>query len=129
MLNIIESQDSTYELVVYLYYAYACRVTENKIKKILEEAGIIISAGKISNILTQEKKEELTKEREVILKAGLESSSYFHIGDTGLKHEVQEIKSAHRLPSRPAQKQKVPHACVGIAFYDLLDSCFYIRVY
>jgi len=46
LLNIIESQDSTYELVVYLYYAYACRVTENKIKKILEEAGIIISAGK-----------------------------------------------------------------------------------
>ena len=79
--------------------------------------------------MTQEKKEELTKEREVILKAGLESSSYFHIDDTGLKHEVQEIKSAHRLPSRPAQKQKVPHACVGIAFYDLLDSCFYIRVY
>ena len=57
MLNIIESQDSTYmsyELVVYLYYA--CRVTENKIKKILEEAEIIISAGKISNILTQEKR-------------------------------------------------------------------------
>ena len=38
-----------HELVVYLYYAYACRVTENKIKKILEEAGIIISAGEISN--------------------------------------------------------------------------------
>ena len=57
MLNIIESQDSTYmsyELVVYLYYA--CRVTENKIKKILEEEGIIISAGEISNILTQEKR-------------------------------------------------------------------------
>ena len=44
----------SYELVVYLYYA--CRVTENKIKKILEEAEIIISAGKISNILTQEKR-------------------------------------------------------------------------
>ena len=62
-------------------------VTENKIKKILEEAGIIISACEISNILTQEKKEELTKERKEILKAGLESSSYFHIDDTGLKHE------------------------------------------
>ena len=32
------------------------RVTENKIKKILEEVGIIISAGEISNILTQEKR-------------------------------------------------------------------------
>jgi len=94
-------------------------VTENKIKKILEEAGIIISAGEISNILTQEKKEELTKERKEILKAGLESSSYFHIDDTGLNHEGQKLKSAYRLPSRPAQK--VPHACVGIAFYDLLD--------
>ena len=46
----------SYELVVYLYYAYACGVTENKIKKILEEEGIIISAGEISNILTQEKR-------------------------------------------------------------------------
>jgi len=106
LLNIIESQDSTYELVVYLYYAYACRVTENKIKKILEEAGIIISAGKISYIMTQEKKEELTKEREEILKAGLESSSYFHTDDTGLNHEVQEIKSAHRLPIAPSSKTK-----------------------
>ncbi|MCD6209587.1 MAG: hypothetical protein J7J01_01600 [Methanophagales archaeon] len=72
----------------------------------MEEAGIIISAGKISYIMTQEKKEELTKEREEILKAGLESSSYFHIGDTGLNHEVQEINSTHRLPSRPVQKNK-----------------------
>jgi len=80
-----EFGDDLKAFVVYLYYA--CRVTENKIKKILEEAGIIISAGEISNILTQEKKEELTKEREEILKAGLESSSYFHIDDTGLKHE------------------------------------------
>ena len=55
MLNIIESQAQLiHELVVYLYYA--CRVTENKIKKILEEAGVIISAGEISNILTQEKR-------------------------------------------------------------------------
>ncbi|MDI6886362.1 MAG: transposase [archaeon] len=80
-----EFEDDLKAFVVYLYYA--CRVTENKIKKILEEAGIIISAGEISNILTQEKKEELTKEREEILKVGLESSIYFHTDDTGLKHE------------------------------------------
>ncbi len=41
----------------YLYFD--CRVTENKIKTILEESGIIISEGQISNILTKEKKEEL----------------------------------------------------------------------
>lgn len=80
-----EFGDDLKAFVVYLYYA--CRVTENKIKKILEEAGIIISAGEISNILTQEKREELKKEREEILKVGLESSTYFHTDDTGLKHE------------------------------------------
>ncbi|MFZ2070375.1 MAG: transposase [Halobacteriota archaeon] len=58
-----------------------------ELKRILEEAGVTISAGEISNILTQEKKEELTREREEILKAGLESSGYFHTDDTGLKHK------------------------------------------
>jgi len=80
-----EFEDDLKAFVVYLYYA--CRVTENKIKKILEEAGIIISAGEISNILTQEKKEELKKEKEEILKVGLEHSNYFHTDDTGIKHK------------------------------------------
>lgn len=71
--------------IVYLYYA--CRVTENKIKKILEEWGIIISEGEISNILTQEKKEELTIEKEEILKAGMINSNYIHIDDTGTRHK------------------------------------------
>ena len=80
-----EFKDELKAFIVYLYYA--CRVTENKIKKILEESGIIISEGEISNILTQEKKEELKKEKEEILKAGLESSNHFHTDDTGLKHK------------------------------------------
>ena len=79
-----EFENDLKAFVVYLYYA--CRVTENKIKGILEEAGIIISEGEISNILTQEKKEELTKEREEILKVGLGCSNYFHTDDTGIKH-------------------------------------------
>jgi hypothetical protein len=54
--------------IVYLYFG--CRVTENKIKTILEESGIIISEGQISNILTKEKKEEMTKEKEDIFVAG-----------------------------------------------------------
>jgi hypothetical protein len=70
--------------IVYLYYA--CRVTENKIKKMLEESGIIISKGEISNILTQEKKEELKNEKEGIVMAGLDCSNYFHIDDTGIRH-------------------------------------------
>ncbi len=71
--------------IVYLYFG--CRVTENKIKAILEESGIIISEGEISNILTKEKKEEMTKEKEDIFNAGMENSSYIHMDDTGMKHK------------------------------------------
>jgi hypothetical protein len=39
------------EIIAYLYYAE--RVTENKIHRILEEIGIIVSEGDISNILTK----------------------------------------------------------------------------
>jgi len=71
--------------IVYLYFG--CRVTENKIKTILEESGIIISEGEISNILTKEKKEEMTKEKEDIFIAGMENSTYIHMDDTGMKHK------------------------------------------
>lgn len=71
--------------IVYLYFG--CRVTENKIKTILEESGIIISEGQISNILTKEKKEEITKEKEDIFIAGMANSSYVHMDDTGMKHK------------------------------------------
>ena len=71
--------------IVYLYFG--CRVTENKIKTILEESGIIISEGQISNILTKERKEEMTNEKEDIFIAGMENSSYLHMDDTGMKHK------------------------------------------
>jgi len=71
--------------IVYLYFG--CRVTENKIKTILEESGIIISEGQISNILTKEKKEEMTKEKEDIFIAGMANSTYVHMDDTGMKHK------------------------------------------
>jgi hypothetical protein len=71
--------------IVNLYFN--CRVTENKIKTILEESGIIISEGQISNILTKEKKEEMTKEKEDIFIAGMENSTFVHMDDTGMKHK------------------------------------------
>jgi len=71
--------------IAYLYFAG--RVTENKIKKILEESGVIISAGQISDILTKEKKEEFSKEKQDIFDAGLNSANYFHIDDTGGRHK------------------------------------------
>ena len=71
--------------IVYLYFG--CRVTENKIKTILEESGIIISEGEISNILTKEKKDEMTKEKGDIFIAGMANSNYIHMDDTGMKHK------------------------------------------
>jgi len=71
--------------IVYLYYAG--RVTENKIQKILEESGIIISAGEISNILTKDKKGEFSAEKKAIFESGMEQAKYFHTDDTRARHD------------------------------------------
>lgn len=70
-------------LCISLYFDY--RVTENKIAELLSDHGIYISEGAISNILTGEKADELSKEKESILKAGLKSINYQHIDDTGFR--------------------------------------------
>ncbi|MBU4445508.1 transposase [bacterium] len=71
---------------VHLQY-YPCRVPEKKIWKILQEAGIVISQGHISNILTKNKKEKFSKEKDTIFEVGMKSSEYFHIDETGARHE------------------------------------------
>lgn len=63
------------------------RAPEKKIKKILKESGISISGGEISNILTRERREEFTKEKEEIFDEGMNSSDYFQIDDTGARHD------------------------------------------
>lgn len=70
--------------VVYLYFA--CRVPEKKIWKVLTEAGIIISEGQISNILIKVRREEFSQEKEDIFKAGMMSTDYFHMDNTGARH-------------------------------------------
>jgi hypothetical protein len=62
------------------------RVTENKIQKILEGIGIIISEGTISNIMIEEKRDEFTAEKNAIFKNGMENADYFQIDDTGARH-------------------------------------------
>ena len=62
------------------------RVTENKIQKILESIGIIISEGTISNIMIEEKRDEFTAEKNAIFKNGMENADYFQIDDTGARH-------------------------------------------
>jgi len=65
---------------------YSGRVTENKIRKILKEMGIIISKGQISNILTKDKKDKFSAEKQAIFESGMEQARYFHTDDTGARH-------------------------------------------
>ena len=80
-----EFQSDLKAFIVYLYYAG--RVTEKKIQKILEEAGIIISTGEISNILTKDKKDEFTAEKQAIFESGMDQAKYFHTDDTMARHD------------------------------------------
>ncbi len=71
--------------IVNLYYKG--RVTEHKIKDILEEAGISISEGEISDILTKEKQDEFTKDKNDIFEAGIKHSEYVNSDDSGARHK------------------------------------------
>ncbi len=69
--------------VIMLYFEL--RVTEEKILNLLQSAGIVISAGQISNILIKKHLDLFAEERKQILRAGLETTSYQHIDDTGAR--------------------------------------------
>ena len=69
-------------LVITLYYA--ANMSEPKVIELLSHMGIIISAGQISNILTK-KNEQWHAEKDEIYQAGLNSSRWQHIDDTGTR--------------------------------------------
>jgi regulator of replication initiation timing len=71
--------------IAYLYYAG--RVTENKIQRILEEIGVIISEGEISNILTKEKSNAFAIEKQAIFETGINHADYLNIDETGARHK------------------------------------------
>jgi hypothetical protein len=71
--------------IAYLYYAG--RVTENRIHKILEESGIIISEGEISNILTKEKSNVFAMEKKSLFETGVHHANYLNIDETGARHK------------------------------------------
>ncbi|VAW32151.1 hypothetical protein MNBD_CPR01-264, partial [hydrothermal vent metagenome] len=69
-------------LVITLYYA--TNTSEPKIIELLSNMGIYISKGQISNILIK-KNEQWHAEKDEIYKAGLNSSNWQHIDDTGTR--------------------------------------------
>ena len=60
-------------------------MTENKIASFLNSNGLLISEGTISNILIREESGSLTQVKNGIFEAGLSSSTYQQIDDTGMK--------------------------------------------
>jgi hypothetical protein len=67
-----------------LFWYFHSRIPQNRIHKMLSDIGIIISSGEISNIIVKEG-EAFFKEAKDIAQAGIESSSYQHIDDTGAR--------------------------------------------
>jgi FtsZ-binding cell division protein ZapB len=69
-------------LVITLYYG--AEVTEPKLIEFLRHCGLSISAGQLSHLLTKDQ-ERWHTEKEEIYQAGLQSSSWQHIDDTGTR--------------------------------------------
>jgi len=69
--------------VIMLYFEL--RVPEEKILNLLQSAGIVISAGQISNILIKKHLQVFAEERKDVLRAGLQTTPYHHIDDTGAR--------------------------------------------
>jgi hypothetical protein len=69
-----------------LYQYYHCHVTQPFLLEQLHEIGIDISSGHLNNLLI-EGKEEFHWEKDDILSAGLEVSSYINVDDTGARHK------------------------------------------
>lgn len=65
-------------------FTFALNVTEGKIKDFLETAGISISSGQIGAIIKQEVG-RLAPEKEAVYEAGLRSTPWQQIDDTGAK--------------------------------------------
>lgn len=79
-----QSFGSGIEAFILLLY-FQLRVTQNKIHKLLTSIGTVISEGQISNVITKKHLAKFEKEREEIVRAGLESSSYQQTDDTGAR--------------------------------------------
>jgi hypothetical protein len=77
-----------------LYQHYHCLVTQPLLLEQLHEIGIDISAGQLNNILIEDK-DRFHAEKDQILSAGLEVSSYLNVDDTGARHKGKNGYCTH----------------------------------
>jgi len=73
---------------------YEQHVPQNLILKQVLEFGILISAGTLNRIII-ENKEIFHQEKDEVLKAGLEVSSYVNVDDTGARHQGKNGYCTH----------------------------------
>jgi hypothetical protein len=66
------------------FWYFHSRMSEEKIHQMLTDIGVRISAGEISNIIIKDH-DRFHQEKADIVKAGIQSSSYQHIDDTGAR--------------------------------------------
>ena len=64
---------------------YQCRVTMPLLRQQLQDVGILISAGQISNLLTKGH-EAFHAEKAAVKQAGLETARWISVDDTGARH-------------------------------------------
>jgi hypothetical protein len=67
-----------------IVFAFGCNMTEPKMAELFANMGIRISAGQISNLLTGHH-EKFHAEKDAIVQAGLASSPWQHMDDTGTR--------------------------------------------
>lgn len=77
-----------------LYQYHHCHVTQPLILEQLREWDVDISAGQINRILN-EGKEQFHAEKDDILQAGLQSSDYINVDDTGARHNGKNGYCTH----------------------------------
>jgi uncharacterized coiled-coil protein SlyX len=77
-----------------LYQYYHQRVTQPLILQQLTEWGVAISSGQISRILTEEKA-DFHAEKDALLRAGINSSRYIQVDDTGSRHDGKNGYCTH----------------------------------
>ncbi|MBA3530783.1 MAG: transposase [Ardenticatenales bacterium] len=74
------------ELHAFVLLAYfELRIPEEKIMRLLNAQGIVISAGSVATIISQKHLADFAQERAAILDAGLHTTRYQHLDDTGLR--------------------------------------------
>ncbi len=77
-----------------LYQYYHAHVTQPLIWEQLLEYGVDISKGQVNRIIT-EGHDHFHREKDDILKVGLEVSSYLHTDDTGARHQGKNGNCTH----------------------------------